>query len=104
MRKFSEIIAFIDEVEKERLQSIKEVASWDNPNLKKKDRDTISCDDDERYERVPIRNAVNRLYPEVFTNDEINDAIESCCKKYNQTRERQAFYTCVLDKLLADID
>jgi hypothetical protein len=103
MVKFSELVAFTNEVGKEKVEVLKEVASWDNPKLKAKDRETISCDDDERYERVPIKNAVKRLYPKLFTDDEIDNAIESCCKKYSGTRERDAFYACVLNKLFEDI-
>ena len=103
MIKFSELAAFTNEVGKERVELLKEVASWDNPKLKAKDADTVSCDDDERYERVPIRRAVKRLYIDMFTDDEINEAIEKCCKKYNGTRERDAFYQCVLTNLFKDI-
>ncbi len=90
---------FTESVEEERKKSINEIADWDDPKLKKKDADTISCDDDERYERVPIKRAVKKMYPNLFTDNEIDAAIEACCKKFNQSRERQAFYSCVITVL-----
>jgi hypothetical protein len=94
---------FIEETKKEREKYITEVASWDDPDKIKKDRDTISCDDDETYEREPIRRAVAKKYPNQFRTSEINDAIEQCCKKKGQSRQREEFYKCVHEYLFKKI-
>lgn len=91
---------FVKTINEEKATYLTEVAKWDNPEKKKRDANTISCDDDdEGYEREPIRRAVKRMYPSWFTTDQINTAIEHCCKKAGQSRQREDFYKCVLDKL-----
>ena len=90
---------FYEILQKEVKDYLAEVASWDNPELRKKDRDTISCDKDEMYERLPIRRAVRKIYPGRYTTEEINQAIEFCCKKKGQSRKREDFYRCVFDYL-----
>lgn len=90
---------FVESISEERVEIINEVADWDNPKLKQKDKATISCDDDEAYEIEPIRRAVRKTYPNIFTDAEIEAAIGHCCKKEGQSREREDFYQCVYDRL-----
>lgn len=93
---------FLKAIESEREEYINEVADWDDPDLIKKDRDTISCDEDEMYEREPIRRAIKKLYP-IFTIEQINEAIQSCCEKDGQSRLREEFYKCVISELFGKL-
>lgn len=86
---------FIEEVDKEHLL-ITEVASWDDPHKKYLDKGTVSCDEAERYERVPIKNAVKKLYPGFFKDSEIDSAIQNCCQSTEQAREREEFFSFLI--------
>lgn len=88
------------QVNEERDLLITEVADWDNPKLKKLDRDTVSCHEDEKYEMTPIVNAVKKKYDNQFTDDEIAQALKSCCNSDNQSRQRDNFLNCVYSTLL----
>lgn len=101
MKKLKTFKEFVESINEEREKDINEVADWDNPDKRKKDSDTISCDDDETYEREPIKRAVSKAYPGIFTTSEIDNAIEHCCKKAGQSRQREDFYRCVFDRLFA---
>ncbi len=94
---------FINEAKKQREKYVNEVADWDDPEKKQKDKDTVSCDKDELYEREPIRRAVKKEYPNQFRTSEIDDAIEHCCKKKGQSRQRDEFYECVYKNLFSKI-
>lgn len=97
---FSELQDFIEKINEERNQLITEVADWDDPKKIKKDKDTVSCDDDERYERQPIRKAIQKMFSGVSMED-VNAAIEHCCKKKGQSRLREDFYKCVYLQITA---
>lgn len=93
---------FLANVQEAREEIIKEVADWDDPTKRKIDAGTVSCDDDERYEREPIRKAIKKMFP-IFKNEDIDAAIEHCCKKTGQSRQREDFYKCVWGQLFAKL-
>ncbi len=83
----------------EFIKSLNEIADWDDPTQKDKDRDTISCDDDERYERDTLKKAISKEYKNWYKPSEIDDAIKYCCNKEGQSRKREEFTRCVLNRL-----
>lgn len=89
---------FLESLESEHQRIIKEIANWDNPHKKYLDKGTVSCDEAEMYERIPIKNAIKKLNT-MFTDDEINRAIEHCCKIDGQSRQRKEFLNCVFNFL-----
>jgi hypothetical protein len=90
---------FVKNINEERAKKINEIADWDTRKIIK-DRETISCDEDEEYERIPIRNSIKKLFPGIFTNEVIDSAIEHCCNKQGQSRQREDFYKCVYKRLM----
>lgn len=76
---------FVNNINEERTKKINEIADWDTRKIIK-DKETISCDEDENYERFPIRNSIKKLYPGIFTNEVIELAIDHCCNKVEQSR------------------
>lgn len=90
---------FVKNINEEREIIINEIAAWDTHKIKK-DRETISCDEDEAYERIPIKNSIKKLFPGIFTDEAIDSAIEHCCNKKGQSRQREDFYKCVYKRLM----
>lgn len=68
----------------------------DNKKLKMKDRMYFSCTED--WEVDTLRDKIMDNYPS-YSDDEVNKAIESCCKSESAPYERLAFENCVLMKL-----
>ncbi|MFZ6053513.1 hypothetical protein [Halocola ammonii] len=84
---------------KEILERINEAADWDNTKLRQKDKATISCHPDESYEMEPLKKEIRNTHPGHFTKAEVDAAIEHCCKKKGQSRNRDEFYECVYNRL-----
>lgn len=90
---------FVKNINEERENKINEIADWDTRKILK-DKETISCDEDEEYERVPMKNSIKKSFPGIFTDAAIDSAIEHCCKKSGQSRQREEFYKCVYKRLM----
>ena len=90
---------FVKNINEDRARKINEIADWDTRKIKK-DRETISCDEDEEYERIPMKNSIKKLFPGIFTDAAIDSAIEHCCNKKGQSRKREEFYKCVYNRLM----
>lgn len=90
---------FVKSINEERENKINEIADWDTRKIIK-DKETISCDEDEEYERVPIKNSIKKQFPSIFTDKAIDSAIEHCCEKDGQSRQRVDFYKCVYNRLM----
>ncbi|MFI0427374.1 MAG: hypothetical protein ACH34V_10500 [Flavobacterium sp.] len=50
---------FVKNINEERTKKINEIADWDTRKIIK-DKETISCDEDEEYERVPMKNSIKK--------------------------------------------
>ena len=92
---------FVKIINDEREKMINEIACWDTKKIVQ-DRDTVSCDEDEKYEREVILKSIKKEFG-YFTEEQISNAIEECCKDKNQSRKREDFYKCVYGKLFSKI-
>lgn len=101
MKKKIKLEEFVKIISKERENLINEIASWDTKKIVQ-DRDTVSCDEDEKYEREVILKSIKKSFG-YFTEEQIAYAIEECCKDKNQSRKREDFYRCVYGKLFSTI-
>lgn len=90
---------FVKKIYEERENKINEIADWDTRKVLK-DKETISCDDDENYERVPMKNSIKKQFPGIFTDNVIDLARNHCCNKEGQSRQREDFYKCVYKRLM----
>jgi hypothetical protein len=90
---------FVKSINEERENKINEIADWDTRKILK-DKETISCDDNEEYERVSMKNSIKKQFPGILTDNVIDVAIKHCCDKKGQSRQREDFYKCVFNRLM----
>lgn len=79
-----------------KLTEAYKAAPWDDPKKKKIDAGKISCEED--YEIYHLKKIIKKTLPE-YTDEEIDNAIETCCKKNGQSREVDDFIGCVVNNL-----
>tara|TARA_R110000868_G_scaffold323689_1_gene584621 strand:+ start:501 stop:809 length:309 start_codon:yes stop_codon:yes gene_type:complete len=90
---------FVKSINEERETKINEIADWDTRKIIK-DKETISCDGNKEYERIPMKNSIKKIFPGIFTDEAIDKAIEHCCNEREQSRQREDFYKCVYNRLM----
>ncbi len=73
--------------------------SWNNvddKHKKKYDRNFVACD--EKYEREYIVKIIREEFP-YYTQQEVEQAVDSCCKSIPAPRPRDKFLECLKGKL-----
>jgi hypothetical protein len=73
--------------------------SWNNiddKHKKKYDRGFVSCE--EHYEKVYIIDTILEHLPD-YTREQVEKAVEHCCKTIGAPRPRKQFLQCVAQQL-----
>lgn len=71
-------------------------SDYDNRKKKKEDALFFSCE--EEWERTYLVTKIRKNYPQ-YSEQQINTAINTCCRVIDAPRPRDKFVSCVINRL-----